>query len=115
MEDYHWPGNVRELKNLVERLAILCDSEIIEPSNLPKEFTNLYLQDSIYKIPQKWNEFKNLKQQVQEVAIKEIEKRFLIEALQRSDGNVSNAAEDVGMQRTNFHQLLKKYGISSKY
>ncbi len=115
MEDYHWPGNVRELKNLVERLAILCDSEIIEPSNLPKEFTNLYLQDSIYKIPQKWNEFKNLKQQVQENAIKEIEKRFLIEALQRSDGNVSNAAEDVGMQRTNFHQLLKKYGISSKY
>jgi len=114
MDNYYWPGNVRELKNLVERLAILCDSEIIEPAHLPYEFKNKQFQEFVHKLPQKWNEFKELKQHIQENAVREIEKRFLIEALQRSDGNVSNAAEDVGMQRTNFHQLLKMYKISSK-
>ena len=114
LDNYNWPGNVRELKNLVERLAILCDSEIIEPTHLPYEFKNIQFQDFIHRLPQKWNEFKELKQQIQENAVGEIEKRFLIEALQRSGGNVSNAAEDVGMQRTNFHQLLKVYKISSK-
>ncbi|MBI9038641.1 MAG: sigma-54-dependent Fis family transcriptional regulator [Bacteroidales bacterium] len=113
-DNYNWPGNVRELKNLVERLAILCDSEIIEPADLPYEFKNLQFRDFIHKLPQKWDEFKELKQQIQENAIVEIEKRFLIEALQRSGGNVSNAAEDVGMQRTNFHQLLKLHKINSK-
>jgi DNA-binding NtrC family response regulator len=114
MDNYYWPGNVRELKNLVERLAILCDSEIIEPVHLPYEFKDQQFQDFIHKLPQKWDEFRELKHQVQENAVSEIEKQFLIEALQRSGGNVSNAAEDVGMQRTNFHQLLKMYKISSK-
>ncbi|MCK4638681.1 MAG: sigma-54-dependent Fis family transcriptional regulator, partial [Bacteroidales bacterium] len=114
MDNYYWPGNVRELKNLVERLAILCDSEIIEPAHLPYEFKTQQFQDFLHKLPQKWNEFKELKQHIQENAVREIEKRFLIEALQRSGGNVSNAAEDVGMQRTNFHQLLKMYKINSK-
>ncbi|MCD4681722.1 MAG: sigma-54 dependent transcriptional regulator [Bacteroidales bacterium] len=114
MENYRWAGNVRELKNLVERLAILCDSEIIEPTHLPPELKNLVFQDTIYKLPQKWDEFRELKHQLQENAVREIEKQFLIEALQRSGGNVSNAAEDVGMQRTNFHQLLKMHKISSK-
>ncbi len=114
MDNYYWPGNVRELKNLVERLAILCDSEIIEPVHLPYEFKNQQFQEIIHKLPQKWNEFKELKRQIQENAVREIEKRFLIEALQRSGGNVSNAAEDAGMQRTNLHQLLKMYKINSK-
>jgi DNA-binding NtrC family response regulator len=114
MEEYHWPGNVRELKNLVERLAILCDSNVIEPSHLPPEFKNIYLHDAIYGLPQKWDEFKDFKQQVKENAVREIERRFLVEALRRAEGNISHAAKDVGMQRTNFHQLLKNHGIKSR-
>ena len=114
MEEYHWPGNVRELKNLVERLAILCDSDIIEPSHLPPEFKNIYLHDAIYGLPQKWDEFKDFKQQVKENAVREIERRFLVEALRRAEGNISRAAKDVGMQRTNFHQLLKNHGIRAQ-
>ncbi len=114
MEEYNWPGNVRELKHLVERLAILSDSDTIAPALLPQEFKKSQLLDDILKLPQKWDEFKELKSQIKENAVKEIEKRFLIEALQRSNGNVSKAAESVGLQRTNFHLLLKKYGISAK-
>lgn len=114
MEEYNWPGNVRELKHLVERLAILSDSDTISPALLPQEFKKSQLLEDILKLPQKWDEFKGLKSQIKENAVKEIEKRFLIEALQRSDGNVSKAAESVGLQRTNFHLLLKKYGIRAK-
>ncbi|MCK5839233.1 MAG: sigma-54-dependent Fis family transcriptional regulator [Bacteroidales bacterium] len=114
MEEYNWPGNVRELKHLVERLAILSDSDTISPALLPQEFIKSQLLEDILKLPQKWDEFRVLKSQVKENAVKEIEKRFLIEALQRSNGNVSKAAESVGLQRTNFHLLLKKYQISAK-
>jgi DNA-binding NtrC family response regulator len=41
-----------------------------------------------------------------------IERRFFKEAVQRSGGNVSKAAEEVGMQRTNFHALLRKHGVN---
>jgi len=112
MENYHWSGNVRELKNLVERLAILCDSEIIEPKHLPPELKGFDYQNIIHALPRKWSDFKLLKQQVQENAAGEIEKQFLIEALQRSGGNVSKAAASVGMQRSNFHHLLKKHGVT---
>ena len=37
MESYPWPGNVRELRNIVERLAILCEQDRIEPHHLPAE------------------------------------------------------------------------------
>ena len=40
-------------------------------------------------------------------------RRFLAEALQRNGANVSKAAEEVGMQRTNFHALMRKYGLTS--
>lgn len=114
IENYRWPGNVRELKNLVERLAILCDAETIQPQHLPPEFKHISSPDSIYVLPENWDEFRELKHQVQENAVRELEKRFLSEALHRAEGNVSHAARDIGMQRTNFHQLLKKHGINSK-
>ena len=111
MENYRWAGNVRELKNLVERLAILCDSEIIEPKHLPKELFDLpekYFKDDF---PTTWEEFKKLRKYIQDNAVAEIEKRFLREALKLANGNISLAAKEVGMHRTNFHLLLRKYNI----
>jgi DNA-binding NtrC family response regulator len=98
----------------VERMAILCDSERIDVKNLPKEVQQAPLRETISQLPQKWAEFRRLKQQVQDVAIRNLERRFLVEALQKSGGNVSKAAEDVGMQRTNFHSLMRKHGLASQ-
>jgi len=113
LESSSWPGNVRELKNTVERMAILCDEERIGVVHLPRELQQAPARDVLSRIPHRWSEFKDLKQQVQDAAIREMEKRFLLEALQRSGGNVSRAAEDVCMQRTNFHSLLRKHGLTS--
>lgn len=114
MEKYTWPGNIRELKNMVERIAIFCDSETIEPSHLPKEMMSTTTEFSEFRLPKTWEEFKDFKQLVQNEAVKKVEKKFLLEALKNADGNVTKAAMNVGMQRTNFHQLLQKYDIKSK-
>ena len=113
MESYRWPGNVRELRNVVERIAILCDSDRIEPRHLPPEIRQGPSRSTVTRLPQDWEEFKRLKQQVRDAAVQELERRFLTQALERSEGNVSKAAEAVGMQRTNFHALMRKYSLSS--
>ena len=113
MESYHWPGNVRELRNIVERVAILCDSERVEPRHLPPEICQAPSRSTVTRLPPNWEEFKRLKQQVRDAAVQELERRFLTEALERSGGNVTKAAEDVGIQRTNFHALMRKYGLTS--
>ena len=114
MESYRWPGNVRELRNIVERMAILCDSDRIGLGHLPPEIRQAPTQPAATPIPQNWDEFRRLKQQVRDAAVQELERRFLIQSLQRSSGNVSKAAEEVGMQRTNFHALMRKYGLSAE-
>ena len=37
IESYNWPGNVREMRNIIERIAILCEKDVIEPQHLPPE------------------------------------------------------------------------------
>jgi DNA-binding NtrC family response regulator len=114
MESYSWPGNVRELRNIVERMAILCDGDRIELRHLPPELRQAPSRTTASQLPQNWEDFKRLKQQVRDAAVAELERRFLVEALQRCEGNISRAAEDVGIQRTNFHALMRKYGLSAE-
>jgi DNA-binding NtrC family response regulator len=113
LEKYQWPGNIRELKNIIERIAILCDSEIIEPRHLPRELSSLPKGLSFEELPGNWQEFKKYKQNAQKEVLAQIERQFLIEALKQAEGNVSKAAKNVGMHRTNFHSLLRKYNLSS--
>jgi DNA-binding NtrC family response regulator len=114
MESYQWPGNVRELRNIVERLAILCDQERIEPRHLPAEIRQAPPRPTATQLPRTWEEFKRLKQQVRDAAVQEIERRFIMGSLERCGGNVSRAAEEIGIQRTNLHALMRKYGLGGE-
>jgi len=114
MESYAWPGNVRELRNIVERLAILSDGATIELQHLPDEIRQTAPVEGITALPQTWEEFKRLKQEVRDAAVEQLERRFLKDTLARCGGNVSRAAEEVGMQRTNFHALMRKYGLRAE-
>jgi DNA-binding NtrC family response regulator len=111
LEAYSWPGNVRELKNIVERLAILCEADHVEPRHLPPEIGQAPAPAVLPQLPTQWAEFKEYKRQARDALLQELDRRFLGEALQRSAGNVTRAAEDVGMLRTNLHALLRKYGL----
>lgn len=113
LEKYTWPGNIRELKNIVERIAIFCDTDVITPEYLPKELISFTKDFKDFRLPDTWEEFKKFKHQIQNEAIAKYEKRFLLEALNKSGGNVSSAAKNIGMQRTQFHLLLQKYKMNS--
>lgn len=104
---YSWPGNVRELRNIVERLAVLYGGSTIGLEHLPIEIREAKSQVSSESLPATWEEFKRYKRQI----IEELERRFLLAALDRCSQSVTQAAESVGMQRTNFHALLRSHGL----
>lgn len=108
--NYHWPGNVRELEHAVERLTIIIEGDEIKPSHISSALfrTEINLGSSI---PKSIDELNSLKKQIRESSTQEIEKMFIIEALRRNDWNISKAARDVSMQRSNFQALMKKYYI----
>lgn len=111
MESYAWPGNIRELRNVVERMAILCDGPRIELSHLPAEIRQTPVAGTVTQLPHTWEEFKQLKQHVLDAAVEDLERRFITEVLRRHADNVSRAAEEIGIKRPNLHALMRKYGL----
>jgi len=111
---YSWPGNIRELKNIIERLIITVDNDIIKAEHLPDIFKKQNLKEYI-PVPRDKNELSKLKKKVKDQAIAEVEKTFIIETLKRNNWNVSQAARKTGFQRTNFHALMRKYKINTSY
>jgi DNA-binding NtrC family response regulator len=109
MEAYSWPGNVRELRNIVERLAVLYGGSQIESSHLPAEVREVE-PACPNEAPRTWEELKSLKRRI----TRDLERRFLCAALDRCAQNISQAAESVGMQRPNFHALLRSHGLRAE-
>ena len=105
---YDWPGNVRELSNVMERLVILCNENRLGLAHLRQA---LALSTSLPSVSQTAAELNDMKKKLRDQAVVDIEKEFLLEALRRNDYNVSKAAQDTGMQRSNFQALLKKHGL----
>ncbi len=110
---YPWPGNVRELENVVERSVIMVDDETVRPEHLilPKEEEKEAIE---IQIPLTSDELKELKKHLREKAVEEIERAFVMSALERNRWNVTRAAEEVGMLRPNFQALMRKYNLRAK-
>ena len=110
---FDWPGNVRELKNTIERIVLMYDNEKLSSDMVSELIENDTIKNKIF-IPRTNEELKEAKREARENVIKDIEKSFVLEALARNDWNVTKAAEETGMQRTNLQTLMKKYNITSK-
>lgn len=111
---YQWPGNVRELKNVVERLIATVDGEYIDEKHLPVEISGKVPSSEVLpltEVPETAQELKDAKRRLKDALYNKVEKEFVEKALARTEGNVSRAADLVGMQRTNFHALMRKAGI----
>lgn len=106
---YPWPGNVRQLENTIQRAMIMCQGKTLKPEHL----TALDLSPD-EAVPRNIEELKEKKKDLRLKSVEGIEKAFIMEALRRNNWNISHASSDVGMQRTNFHSLMKKYHISAK-
>jgi DNA-binding NtrC family response regulator len=92
--DYPWPGNVRELDHTLERSVIMCREDRIQPSHLG-------LQSSA--------RFRPIN--LTDMSLEEVEALLIGKALARYSGNVSQAAEVLGLSRGTFYRRMEKYGL----
>ncbi|MGA7342786.1 MAG: sigma-54 dependent transcriptional regulator [Terracidiphilus sp.] len=93
MMQYPWPGNVRELEHTVERAVLLCRGEEVEPANL-----------AIAAARNSSPSFENM-------SIDEVEALLIRKVLRRCDGNISQAAEALGLSRAALYRRIEKYGL----
>jgi len=117
--NYSWPGNVRELENLMERLSILCDNDIVTLEDLPSKIVNksIYRDDIKIETPTfeeftypTLNTLKKLNMNLKQL-LEEIENRLIVEALEKSKGVKNRAAQLLGLKRTTLIEKLKKKKI----
>lgn len=99
--NYWWPGNIRELENIIERLTILNEGEIIEEDMLPREIVEnaRVLNKGSISIPQDG------------IVLNDVEKNLIVEALQKAGGNKSQAARLLGISRYTLLYRMDKYNI----
>ena len=113
---YSWPGNVRELENALIRALVLCPGEVIEPRDLPEEIrgADREKKKEEAEAPADREKLKQMKKEIQQKVKAEMERNFVVEALRSGKGNVLRSAAKVGMDRRQFQNLIKKYGISKE-
>ena len=99
---YTWPGNVRELENLMERAAVLCRGQTVEPQLLPLNESPIQSSTPTGEA----TEFENL---LMNDHVEALEKRLITAALERSGDNKSAAARLLGVSERTLWYKLKKY------
>jgi DNA-binding NtrC family response regulator len=95
MLEYSWPGNVRELDHAVERAVLLSSGDLVRVSDLslqsPREST----------------------QRMEDLSLEQVESLLIRKAIDRYGGNISQAADALGLSRSALYRRLQKYGIGS--
>jgi DNA-binding NtrC family response regulator len=93
---YRWPGNVRELKNVIERAVVLCNGPTLDLRDLPAELREEPLPVGF---------------DLHENKLANVERRLLVDALEKSGWNASEAARKLGITRNTIRYRIQKYDL----
>jgi DNA-binding NtrC family response regulator len=96
LERYHWPGNVRELKHAVERAVIMSDNRVLQPSDF---FFSVTPEASGGEV------------EADTFNLEEVERSLILKAIRKHAGNISRAADELGLTRTSLYRRIEKYGL----
>ncbi len=100
---YLWPGNIRELENTIERLAIVSPGPVIEPRDIPPEFSQAMVvpgQKVNFVLPREG------------VDLEQLERDLIVQALELALGNKTRAARLLGLTRHTLLYRMEKYNLS---
>ncbi len=97
LKQYHWPGNIRELAHIIERAVIFCKcgSVTSEDFILRNKPLNVVQTDA------------------QSIKVEDYEKAAIIRAMDKFNGNLSKAAEEIGMARSTLYRKIARFGIEN--
>jgi DNA-binding NtrC family response regulator len=92
LANHDWPGNVRELQHAIEKAVIMCDSQVLKPSDFvfspaPRSYMH------------------------HEITLDEMEKRMIAESLKKYANNISIVADKLGITRQTLYNKMKKYAL----
>lgn len=102
LKAYRWPGNVRELKNLVERLAIMTQSDVIDEEDLPPS----YRRQRTTTEDMDCFDIGSLKE-----AKKQFERVYILRRLSENDNKISQTADSIGIERSHLYKKIKSFGL----
>jgi DNA-binding NtrC family response regulator len=92
LKDYAWPGNVRELQNLIHRLVIMSDDNLIDVPDLPESFR-----------------FSASRSKRLDRKLEDVEREYIQDALAANQNNISQTAISLGIDRKTLRDKIKKY------
>ena len=105
LEDYHYPGNVRQLESAIERAILLSENDTIMLDDLPPEMTQslggsaILASDENFKLPPEGVNFED------------VERSLIMQAMDRTDNNITKSAKLLGLTFRTLQYRLEKYGI----
>ena len=100
-----WPGNIRELENVIERIVVLYDGPTVTARMLPPEVLDAAPRADLDRHDRGLDEI---------LPFVEIERREIVRALRICEGNVSHAAERLGIGQATLYRKIKKFGLRSR-
>ena len=101
LEDYSYPGNVRQLESALERAILLCENDTVTLEDLPPEMTQLTAAASndLFKLPPEGVNFE------------EVERSLIMQAMDRTDNNITKSAKLLGLTFRTLQYRLEKFGF----
>jgi len=97
---YEWPGNIRELENAIERAVVVGTSEWILPEDLPEMLLETESEGEQTQGPANYHE-----------AVRRLKKELILNALEKSGGNISEAAKTLGVHGNYLHRLMRNLDV----
>jgi two-component system, NtrC family, response regulator HydG len=97
LEEYHWPGNIRELAHSIERAVIMCKSKTLTPDDFNLKIKTI--QVPLIEEPA--------------IRVEDYEKRAISSALSKYNGNLSKAAEEIGISRSTLYRKIARLGMEN--
>ena len=102
LENYTYPGNVRQLESAIERAILLCENNTITAEDLPPEMSHTSKPASaaeLFKLP------------TEGVNFEEVERSLIMQAMERTDNNITKSAKLLGLTFRTLQYRLEKFGI----